>query len=138
LYRLAGEMDVLGAITWCGRVDDDMLPVYYHLATIFIMVSRYLKKEGDAEGYGIVYLEANAAGVPVIAGRSGGATDAVIENESGLLVDDPADPQEVAQAIVKLAQNPGLREKLETKGYEWAKRADWETRRKLWQELNAF
>ncbi len=86
---------------------------WYNLCDIFIMASRNIK--GDFEGFGIVYLEANLAGKPVIAGRSGGVGDAVINDLNGLLV-DPEDTGQIASAIIKLAENPDLRQKLGEQG----------------------
>jgi len=88
---------------------------WYELCDIFIMPSREIN--GDFEGFGIVYLEANLAGKPVIAGRSGGVADAVIDNLNGLLI-NPEDPNEISQAIIKLAENPELRKKLGERGKE--------------------
>lgn len=86
---------------------------WYNACDIFIMPARNIG--GDFEGFGIVYLEANLAGKPVIAGRSGGAPDAVIDGFNGLLV-NPEDANEISEAIVKLALNPGLRRKLGEQG----------------------
>jgi phosphatidylinositol alpha-1,6-mannosyltransferase len=79
------------------------------LCDIFIMPARDI--DGDLEGFGIVYLEAALAGKPVIAGRSGGVTDAVLDDRTGLLV-NPEKTGEIAQAIIKLAQYQGLRQRL--------------------------
>jgi phosphatidylinositol alpha-1,6-mannosyltransferase len=65
------------------------------------MVSRTLKKEGDIEGFGIVFLEANACGKPVIGGSDGGMGEAIEDGRTGLLV-DPLNPQEIARAVIKL------------------------------------
>ena len=68
------------------------------------MPSRQLE-DGDVEGFGIVYLEANHYGLPVIAGRSGGAGEAVEHGLNGLLV-DPLSVNDIAQAIMSLLTNP--------------------------------
>jgi len=86
---------------------------WYQACDIFIMPARNI--DGDYEGFGIVYLEANLAGKPVIAGKSGGVPDAVIDGLNGLMV-DPEDVGEISQAIIKLAQNPDLRQKLGKRG----------------------
>jgi len=90
---------------------------WYNASDIFIMPSRNIA--GDFEGFGIVYLEANLAGKPVIAGRSGGVGDAVVDNLNGLLV-DPLDTGQIASAIINLAKNPELRQKLGGEGRERA------------------
>ena len=81
----------------------------------FIMPSREVK--GDVEGFGIVYLEANWAGKPVIGGRKGGAADAIEEGVNGVLV-DPESRKEISRAVLDLAQNPDRRGKLGEKGKE--------------------
>jgi phosphatidylinositol alpha-1,6-mannosyltransferase len=97
---------------------------WYNASDIFIMPSRNI--DGDFEGFGIVYLEANLAGKPVIAGRSGGVGDAVIDGLNGLLV-DPEDTEQIASAIIKLARDPGLRRKLGEQGRGRAiKEFNWE------------
>ncbi|MFH1583394.1 MAG: glycosyltransferase family 4 protein [Candidatus Falkowbacteria bacterium] len=90
---------------------------WYNLCDIFIMTSRNI--DGDFEGFGIVYLEANLAGKPVIAGKAGGVEDAVINGLNSLLV-DPEDTNQITSAIIKLAQNPELRKKLGEQGRERA------------------
>jgi phosphatidylinositol alpha-1,6-mannosyltransferase len=71
--------------------------------------------DGDYEGFGIVYLEANLHNLPVIAGDSGGVSDAVSDNFSGLLV-DPNDIKDISQTITKLAKDSDLRNKLGGQG----------------------
>ncbi|MDP2736432.1 MAG: glycosyltransferase family 4 protein [bacterium] len=86
---------------------------WYNASDIFIMPSRNI--DGDFEGFGIVYLEANLAGKPVVAGKSGGVGDAVIDGLNGLLV-NPEDTGQITSAVIKLAQNPELRKKLGEQG----------------------
>ena len=90
---------------------------WYDLCDIFIMTSRNIN--GDFEGFGIVYLEANLAGKPVIAGRSGGVEDAVIDGLNGLLVDQE-DTEKIASAVIKLALDSKLRQRLGQRGRERA------------------
>jgi len=92
---------------------DDEKNIWYNLSDIFIMPARNIG--GDFEGFGIVYLEANLAGKPVIAGRSGGVPDAVIDGLNGLLV-NPESVADITQAIIKLALDPDLRRKLGEQG----------------------
>jgi phosphatidylinositol alpha-1,6-mannosyltransferase len=81
------------------------------------MISRELPHMGDIEGFGIVYLEANYFGKPVVAGRSGGIPDAVIPGKTGTLV-DPADPKETAKAIIELLLDEALARKMGQIGKE--------------------
>ncbi len=82
--------------------------------------------EGDFEGFGIVYLEANLCGKPVIAGNSGGVKDAVSDGVSGLMV-EPENLEGIANAISRLSNDKDLRDKLGSQGKERAIREfSWE------------
>jgi len=106
------------------QTTDEERDAWYNLCDIFIMPARNIN--GDFEGFGIVYLEAGLAGKPVIAGRSGGVGDAVIDGLNGLLV-DPENINQLASAVIKLALNPELRKKLGEQGRKRAiKEFDWE------------
>lgn len=120
LEKLAETVGVAGKVRFVGGVSgNERLNDYYNLADQFIMVSRLLEK-GDAEGFGIVYLEAASAGVPVIAGRSGGASEAVLDGRTGLLV-EPESLMAITDAVVRLASDTPLRERLVREGYKRAK-----------------
>ncbi|MBU0619496.1 MAG: glycosyltransferase family 4 protein [Patescibacteria group bacterium] len=99
-------------------VDNKQKDALYNIADIFIMPARSIG-QCDYEGFGIVYLEANIAGKPVIAGDSGGARDAVSHGVSGLIV-DPENATSIANAIIKLCLDKGLRKKLGQQGKERA------------------
>jgi phosphatidylinositol alpha-1,6-mannosyltransferase len=71
------------------------------------------------EGFGLVLIEAAAAGLAVVAGRAGGATEAVLDGETGLLV-NPEDDGDVIQAIVRLPQDDGLRAQMADRGANFA------------------
>ncbi len=90
---------------------------WYDACDIFIMPSREIK--GDYEGFGIVYLEANLAEKPVIAGDSGGVRDAVMDGVNGILV-NPDETGEIAKAILRLANDKEYRLKLGKNGYDRA------------------
>lgn len=104
-------------VTFAGYVPDEELGAYYLVGDIFAMISREIPDKGDLEGFGIVYLEANLMGKPVVAGRSGGVEDAVLHEETGFLV-DPNCIEEVAHGIIKLLTNPELAKKLGENGRE--------------------
>ncbi|MDO8668111.1 MAG: glycosyltransferase family 4 protein [bacterium] len=107
-----------------NQATDEERDSWYGASDIFIMPARNIN--GDFEGFGIVYLEANLAGKPVIAGRSGGVEDAVIDGLNGLLV-DPENLEQIASAVIKLANNPELRKKLGEQGRERAiKNFNWQ------------
>lgn len=114
LERLAAEHDLADHVTFAGRVSEAEKALYYDAADVFVMPNRTLP-DGDVEGFGIVFLEANAFGKPVIGGRSGGAVDAVVDGVTGLLV-DPGSPQEVSQAILALLTDPAYAKQLGRQG----------------------
>jgi phosphatidylinositol alpha-1,6-mannosyltransferase len=108
--RLRRLAESTGApVNFLGRVSDDVLPDLYGLADIFVMACRDRWFGLEQEGFGIVFLEAAACGVPQVAGRSGGSVDAVLNGETGIVLDDPADPGEVAGALRVLLSHPDLR-----------------------------
>jgi phosphatidylinositol alpha-1,6-mannosyltransferase len=110
LERLAGR---LGApATFLGRVPDDRLPGLVASADVFAMLCRNQWRGVEQEGFGIVFLEAAAAGVPQIAGRSGGAAEAVLDGQTGLVVDRPEDVADVVEALATLLDHEDLRARL--------------------------
>ena len=94
-----------------GRVPDDDLPGLYAGADVFAMCCRERWGGLEAEGFGIVFLEAAASGVPAVAGRSGGAWEAVEDGATGFVV-DPLDAGAVAGALERLLADPGLRRRM--------------------------
>lgn len=120
LEQLAKDNGVEDAVIFAGSVSgSERLNAFYNLGDQFIMACRQLTK-GDAEGFGIVYLEAASAGIPVIAGRSGGATEAVLDEVTGLLA-DPESPADIAAQIIRFQTDPALRVRLTEAGYKRAK-----------------
>ena len=118
LEQLAQELQLVHAVRFMDSISVSELPAVYQEATIFVMTSRTEYHAGSVEGFGIVYLEASASGLPVVAARSGGAAEAVIENETGLLV-PPDDPQALAQALTRLLNDAALRQRLGSAGRRW-------------------
>ena len=86
LRDLARSLRVEHRVVFLGRLDDAALDAEYRRCTLFVLPARRTP-DGDLEGYGLVYFEAAAWGRPVVAGRSGGEIDAVVDGETGLLVD---------------------------------------------------
>lgn len=82
-----------------GRIEDDDLPAFYGCGDAFGMLCRDQWFGLEKEGFGIVFLEAAACGVPQVAGRSGGSADAVSHDETGIVVDDPRDVDAVVRAL---------------------------------------
>ncbi|OGF33763.1 hypothetical protein A2316_03365 [Candidatus Falkowbacteria bacterium RIFOXYB2_FULL_38_15] len=127
------DLNLENKVIFAGRVGNSELPAFYQLSDIFVTVSRQIG--GDVEGFGTVYLEANQYGKPVVAGRSGGASEAVIEGFNGLLV-DPGSPEDIAGAMIKLLTDNELALKLGKQGKERVEREFlWETDAKKLEEL---
>ena len=111
--RLAGRIAEHSApVRLLGAVSDNDLPRLVGSADVFAMLCRNRWLGLEQEGFGIVFLEAAAAGIPQVAGASGGAGEAVVDGETGLLVRRPTDVGEVASAIARLLADPELRLKM--------------------------
>jgi len=94
-----------------GRVDDAELPALYAAADVFAMLCRDRWGGLEAEGYGIVFVEAAACGVPAVAGRSGGSHEAVADGETGYVV-EPGDVGAVRETLARLLADDALRRRL--------------------------
>jgi phosphatidyl-myo-inositol dimannoside synthase len=90
-------------------VPDDDLPDLYGCADVYAMLCRNRWGGLEQEGFGIVFLEAAACGVPQVAGASGGAAEAVVDGGTGLVVDTPSEPAAVARALATLLDDPERR-----------------------------
>ena len=122
-YRgyLENRVKALGiqeSVTFIGRIQYVDLPMYLCVGDLFVMPSRSRLAGLEVEGLGIVYLEASACGLPVIAGDSGGAPDAVLEGQTGLVVDG-TQKSEVASAVVELLLDPERSQAMGIRGREW-------------------
>lgn len=116
------------SVTLVGKATDYELATWYEACDVFVMISRQLKDE-DAEGFGIVYLEANMFGKPVVAGKSGGVAEAVLDNETGILV-EPTNPHEIISTMERLLKDPEEARRLGENGrkrveneFQWKKQA---------------
>ena len=105
-------------VTFIGRIQYADLPRYICAGDLFVMPSRSRLAGLEVEGLGIVYLEASACGLPVIAGDSGGAPDAVLEGQTGLVVDGTS-KSEVAAAAVELLLDPDRSRAMGVRGRQW-------------------
>jgi len=105
-------------VTFIGRIQYANLPRYICAGDLFVMPSRSRLAGLEVEGLGIVYLEASACGLPVIAGNSGGAPDAVLEGETGLVVDGTR-KTEVAATVVELLLDPDRSKAMGIAGRQW-------------------
>lgn len=108
LEAMAVERDVDGDVRFRGHVSDAELEDAYGRARLFALPGR--TEGGDdprGEGFGLVFLEAAAAGLPVVAGRAAGSVEAVEHGETGFLV-DPEDPSDVARRVIRLLRDEEL------------------------------
>ena len=118
LQKLIQKHRLEGSVTLIGRIDYKDLPLYICVGDIFAMPSRSRLMGLEVEGLGIVYLEASACGLPVLAGNSGGAPDAVVQNETGLVVDG-TNNKEIADAAIELLTKVDLSKKMGAAGRQW-------------------
>jgi phosphatidylinositol alpha-1,6-mannosyltransferase len=95
-----------------GRVSDEDRADLLGAADVFVMACRDRWLGLEQEGFGIVFLEAAAAGVPQIAGDSGGASEAVLDGVTGLVVGSPEDPGALAEALRSLLADPARRRRM--------------------------
>jgi len=105
-------------VTLVGKVSDTELVDYLRLCDLFLMPNRTME-DGDTEGFGLVFREANACRKPVIGGRAGGVVEAVVENVSGLLVDGN-NFDDIAVAIERILGDDALAERLSAGGLQLA------------------
>jgi phosphatidylinositol alpha-1,6-mannosyltransferase len=124
IERLAAEHGVAGAIRFCGAIDNAVRDRWLSTAHVFAMPSRVSADRRTGEGFGIVYLEAGVHGLPVVAGRAGGALDAVVDGETGVLV-DPADHVQVAAAVSDLLCDRERAARMGAAGRERAREFGW-------------
>ncbi len=124
LEALAGSLGVSDAVRFLGPVSDEERNLWLRRADLFAMPSRLLDDGLAGEGFGIVYMEAAAYGKPVVAGNVGGAVDAVLDGETGLLV-DPTDPVAVGEAIARLLLDEELAGRLGRAGARRAQSFAW-------------
>ncbi|HTX65309.1 MAG TPA: glycosyltransferase family 4 protein [Opitutaceae bacterium] len=121
--RLRGAAAASGlAVQFRGHVPDDELIHLYHRADIFAMTS--IDHRHSVEGFGLVYLEAAAHGLPVVAHAVGGVPEAVVDGVTGLLV-PPGDRAALTAAFARLIADPGLRARLGRAGRDWARQNSW-------------
>ncbi|MFE6870675.1 glycosyltransferase family 4 protein [Kitasatospora sp. NPDC057692] len=122
LEKLVDARGVRSAVRFTGSVPWEELPAHYGAGDVFAMPCRTRRGGLDVEGLGIVYLEASATGLPVVAGDSGGAPDAVLEGETGYVVPGGT-PAAAAERIVRLLKDEELRRRMGEAGRRWVDRS---------------
>jgi phosphatidyl-myo-inositol dimannoside synthase len=121
LERMCARLGVTGSVRLTGPVPWEELPAHYDAGDVFAMPCRTRRRGLDVEGLGIVYLEASATGLPVVAGDSGGAPDAVLDGETGVVVDGRS-VDAVADALTGLLGSPAAAASMGEKGRSWIER----------------
>lgn len=120
LKAMAAESDL--TVRFFGDLPDSELDKIYDRADIFAMTS--VDHGSSVEGFGLVYLEASAHGLPVVAHNIGGVSEAVLDNETGLLV-PPRRPAQLTAAFERLISDPALRQRLGKTGLAWSRKNCW-------------
>ncbi len=121
LQAMAREQGVEDSVVITGSVPAEELPAHYAAADVFAMPCRTRNGGLDVEGLGIVYLEASATGLPVVAGASGGAPDAVLDGDTGHVVDGRR-PGPTARALIRLLHDPIAAAEMGERGRAWVQR----------------
>ena len=131
IQNLSGEFS--GKVTFDGDCTDEELALLYAKSDIFTLTS--LPKPKSVEGFGFVYLEASAYGIPIIANRTGGVEDAVLNKKTGLL-SEPKDLENLAKNFHTLISDENYRKMLGQNGIKWASSHSWgNTARKLYSDI---
>ncbi len=125
LQRLAQDCGVPEDVIFVGAVSDGDRAAYYAACDLFIMPNRQI--DADIEGFGIVFLEAGAAGKPVIGGRSGGTAEAIQDEITGLRVDGES-VEAIAAAVLELLGDSAKARAMGERGRQWVEQSfSWET-----------
>ena len=138
MEQLARSLGIAEVTHFTGWVDSADIPAYLHAADVFVGPSR-TAANGWVEAQGLTFIEAMAAGTPVVATRVGGIVDAVHDEQTGLLVDERA-PEQIARAVTRLWQEKPLRDRLVSNAYvtaveSFSRRASAQSFSALFEEL---
>jgi len=127
LRKMAQALGLENQVEFTGFISENQLPSIYTSCDIYVMASREIQGRLDlVEGFGISFLEASASGLPVVAGDSGGVSDAVQHGKTGLLV-NPYNPEDIASAIKLLLTDDSLARRYGSEGRRWAEtQMSWE------------
>ncbi|MEW6407990.1 MAG: glycosyltransferase family 4 protein [Patescibacteria group bacterium] len=130
LKNEVNHLNLQNYVKFLDEVPQEDLPRLYNLADVFVMPARDIPEQGDIEGFGVVFLEAAASGLPCIAGATSGQAEAIEDKKTGFLV-NPENVNEIADTILKLLKNPQLAKQLGQAGrvrvvekFNWKKQAE--------------
>lgn len=128
LEAIIDRKKLANSVTFTGKVPYDKINAYYNIGDIFVMPSK--TNPPDIEGFGIVFLEANACGLPVIGSDSGGIPSAIKNGKTGFIVPEE-NPDLLADRMIRLLRDSGLCEKIGNEGRKWVvEEANWTTQSK--------
>ncbi|HEX6356298.1 glycosyltransferase family 4 protein [Actinophytocola sp.] len=130
LRVLAEQLDMSSNVVFTGRVPWEELPAHFVAGDVFAMPCRTHGRGLDVEGLGIVYLEASASGLPVVAGNSGGAPETVLDGVTGNVVDG-RDLPAIAKSVGDLLADPTMATEMGEAGRRWVSR-HWQ-----WEDIAA-
>jgi phosphatidylinositol alpha-1,6-mannosyltransferase len=138
LKQMVEEKNLSQHVSFAGFINDDQKKQLYRDSYLYIMPSRTIMEKGDIEGFGITFLEANAAGKPVIGSFAGGVVEAVRDRETGLLANQDS-VDDIAEKILELLRNPDYAKQLGSNGRKYVEtEANWENSvRKLCDLFNS-
>lgn len=125
LETLVTERKLQEQVRFTGPISQSDVVEFYRTADVYVMPNRTMEN-GDTEGFGLVFLEAGACGKPVIGGRAGGVPEAIIDGETGLLVDGTSSA-EIGAACIRLLADTKLAQGMGAKGLAHARANTWQT-----------
>ncbi|UCC40941.1 MAG: glycosyltransferase family 4 protein, partial [Candidatus Aminicenantes bacterium] len=111
LKALAKSLNLQDRVIFVGFIPDDDLPRYYELCDVFLLLTREIKEKGNVEGFGMVFIEANACGKAVVGGKAGGTPEAIVDGKTEFLV-DPLNLSEISEKLIQLLANEDLAKRL--------------------------
>src|ERR1700730_8083338 len=136
LEQTVQDLRLGDVVTFVGDISHAEISEFYNVCDVFIMVNR-LEESGDIESFGMVFTEANAMGKPVIGGKSGGTSEAILDGEAGFLV-DPQSAEDVGERLILLLSNRTLSDSIGSAGLRRVIQVfNWKTRSDALREISA-
>ena len=136
LKQIVADLEIREHVTFTGFVELDAVPEHYGLGQVFVMANRTMP-DGDQEGFGLVFVEANACGLPAVGGASGGAVEAIVDGETGILVDG-TDVGAIADSVSRILEDTDYRLSLAKGGLKRASEMSWPDKAREFREAVYF